>query len=104
MNTTAKKGSRRAVVPSDLTAATPGSVKVLQVVSKRDGFRRAGRAWHGTTTVPLTELTEEQYNQLRDEPMLVTMLLDVPEESVGELSAADGLRVVGQADPELGAG
>ena len=73
----------------------PGQVgatrQVLQVVSKRDGFRRAGREWHGTTTVHAEELTEEQLEQLKAEPMLVILELDVPEESVGELAAADSL-------------
>ncbi len=63
--------------------------QVLQVIAKRDGFRRAGHEWHGTTTVPLEELTEQQYEQLTDEPMLVTLLLEVPADQVGELAAAD---------------
>ena len=67
-----------------------GTVQALQVVTKRDGFRRAGREWHGTTTVPLEELTEEQFLKIQAEPMLVSMLIEVPAESVAELGAADG--------------
>ena len=48
---------------------------MLQVIAKRDGFRRAGREWSGTTTVPLDELTKEQVEQLQAEPQLVTQLL-----------------------------
>lgn len=100
MNTPANKGRRgRNATPLGIESA-PGMVKVLQVVSKRDGFRRAGRVWSGSTTVPLSELTEAQYEQLCDEPMLVTMLLDVPEESVADLAAADSLSQAGQNAPE----
>ena len=87
MATTAKKQT-----PAKPAAGTPaaGNVQVLQVISKRDGFRRAGREWHGTTTVPLSELTQTQYEQLTSEPMLVTLLMEVPATQVGELAAADG--------------
>lgn len=87
MATNAKK-QPTAKPESGATAA--GTVQVLQVITKRDGFRRAGREWHGTTTVQLSELTPEQYEQLEAEPMLVCLLLEVPAEQVGELAAADG--------------
>lgn len=74
-------------VPGD---PAPGMRQVLQVISKRDGFRRAGREWHGTTIVPLSELSTKQYEQIDREPMLVAQLLEVPEEQVGELTATDG--------------
>nr|WP_186827395.1 hypothetical protein [Comamonas testosteroni] len=74
-------------------AASPGMCKVLQVISKKDGFRRAGRAWHGTTTVPLNELTRHQVGLLRSEPMLVILEMEVPEEDVATLQSAD--RVTG---------
>lgn len=57
------------------TAATTAPRQLLQVIAKRDGFRRAGREWSGTTTVPLDELTKEQVEQLQAEPQLVTQLL-----------------------------
>lgn len=63
----------------------PGMRQVLQVISKRDGFRRAGREWHGTTLVPVQELTREQYEQIDREPMLVAQLMEVPEEQLAEL-------------------
>ena len=56
------------------TAATTAPRQMLQVIAKRDGFRRAGREWSGTTTVPLDELTKEQVEQLQAEPQLVTQL------------------------------
>lgn len=64
----------------------PGMRQVLQVISKRDGFRRAGREWHGTTLVPLDELDREKYEQITSEPMLVAQLMEVPEEQVAELT------------------
>ena len=70
-------------VPGD---PAPGMRQVLQVISKRDGFRRAGREWHGTTIVPLDELTREQYMQIGSEPMLVAQLMEVPEEQLAEVT------------------
>lgn len=76
-----------AILPGD---PAPGMRQVLQVISKRDGFRRAGREWHGTTFVPVQELTREQFEQIDREPMLVAQLMEVPEEQAGELAARDG--------------
>ena len=76
-----------AILPGD---PAPGMRQVLQVISKRDGFRRAGREWHGTTLVPVDELNRRQYEQLTSEPLLVTQLMEVPEEQAGELAARDG--------------
>ena len=60
---------------ANATIASPAPRQMLQVIAKRDGFRRAGREWSGTTTVPLDELTKEQVEQLQAEPQLVTQLL-----------------------------
>lgn len=77
--------------PAPATKGDGATRQMLQVVSKRDGFRRAGRAWSGTTTVALDELTQEQYEQLAAEPMLVTLLLETPADQVAELASADGV-------------
>lgn len=61
------------------------SAQVLRVIAKRDGFRRAGREWHGTTDVLLTDLSEAQVKQLQNEPALATMLLDMPVEQAFDL-------------------
>lgn len=58
-------------------AAGPAN-KGLRVVTKREGFRRAGREWTGTTVVPLSELTADQVEALKDEPMLIVDGVDVP--------------------------
>lgn len=86
---TQKTTTKTAATSATKAVKTDGGTRqMLQVISKRDGFRRAGCEWHGTTEVPLDELTEEQFEQLQTEPMLVTTLLDVPADQVDELSAA----------------
>ena len=79
----AAAAAAKAILPGE---PAPGMRQVLQVISKRDGFRRAGREWHGTTIVPLSELTPEQYEQIDREPMLVAQLLEVPEEQVSDVT------------------
>ena len=59
-----------------------------KVVPKIDGFRRAGRAFAGETVIPLSELTDEQFEQLTTEPQLVTMLIDPPSDQVEGSQAA----------------
>lgn len=71
---------------ANATTASPAPRQMLQVIAKRDGFRRAGREWSGTTTVPLDELTEAQLQQLQAEPLLVTLLLEVPAEDMAALA------------------
>lgn len=47
-------------------------IKVLYVVAKREGFRRAGFAFGSDRTrLVVDELTAEQIRQLNEEPMLV---------------------------------
>lgn len=74
-------------------STSPGMRRVLQVISKKDGFRRAGRAWYGTSTVPLDEIAPHQERLLRDEPMLVILEMEVPQEDIATLQSAD--RVTG---------
>lgn len=50
----------------------------LTITAKKDGFRRAGRAWKGTTTVDADKFTKEQIAALKAEPMLV--VAEPPEE------------------------
>jgi hypothetical protein len=52
----------------------------LKVVPKRAGFRRAGYSFpEGETVIPLADITEDQYDQLTSEPMLITVLVDLSE-------------------------
>ncbi len=49
--------------------ATKKSPAVYVISVKQDGFRRAGRAWSGTTELDADELSKEQLQQLLDDPM-----------------------------------
>ncbi|WP_241069557.1 HI1506-related protein [Achromobacter insuavis] len=82
---TAKPRGRQATAKP--AVVKPDGAKALKVVPKVDGFRRAGRAFAGQTVIPLSELTDEQYEQLTTEPQLVTMLIDLPGEP-GEANQA----------------
>lgn len=42
-------------------------MKMIRVIARKDGFRRANRAWSGTTEVPVSEFTSTQIEQLQDE-------------------------------------
>ncbi len=59
-------------------AAGPAT-KGLQVTAKRDGFRRAGIEFNGTNTLPMSELTEDQVEAIKAEPMLVVTEVDIDE-------------------------
>lgn len=43
----------------------------LRVTSKRDGFRRGGREWTGTTELARDALHKEQLEQICAEPLLI---------------------------------
>ena len=73
---TAKPRGRQATAKP--AVVKPDGAKALKVVPKTDGFRRAGRAFAGETVIPLSELTDEQFEQLTTEPQLVTMWIDLP--------------------------
>lgn len=64
---------------------TAKTVKALSVQSSQQGFRRAGRAWSKEATVmPLAELTEEQIEQIKNEPMLTVDEVEIPATEVSE--------------------
>jgi len=67
-----------ATVLPGANATVGGATSVaIQVSSKTDGFRRAGRAWtKEPVTVPLEELSEEQVEALLQEPELTVSFLD----------------------------
>lgn len=75
-----KPQTRAKAAPAAAPVKKPEGSKALKVVPKRAGFRRAGYAFpDGETVIPLKELTDEQYAQLTNEPMLVTFLVDAEE-------------------------
>ncbi|MBN4063475.1 hypothetical protein JYT79_01705 [Cardiobacterium sp. AH-315-I02] len=41
----------------------------ISITVKQPGFRRAGRAWTGTTVIERSELSDAQYNALSNDPM-----------------------------------
>lgn len=62
-------------------AGAAGGTQALRVVARRDSFRRAGYAFSAEPrTIPLAELTKEQINMLRNDPLLVVMDVELPEE------------------------
>lgn len=59
-----------------------GSNKFLSVTSKKEGFRRGGRAWSGTAeTVDPGDFTAAQLKQIQNEPMLIVHEVDPPKEA-----------------------
>jgi len=64
------KNATRAAGPAD---------KGLKIVSRSlQGFRRCGREWTAEgTTVPLSELSEDEVAQLRAEPQLVVVDVEI---------------------------
>jgi len=52
-------------------SAKSEEVKTIKVTVKRNGFRRAGRAWSGETIIKQDELTEAQIEALETDPMFV---------------------------------
>lgn len=65
-------------------AAGPANVG-LQVVSSREGFRRAGYAFgREPRVIPLAELTAEQVEAIKDEPMLAAVEVEIPPSAEGE--------------------
>lgn len=70
------------------TAAPLEQAAVVVVVSTREGFRRAGRAWScAPTHVQRSELSEEQYAALCAEPLLVVSTVS---EAIAGVPTRDG--------------
>lgn len=55
-------------------APKDGAVRALRISAKREGFRRAGRAWSvSPTEVLLAELTENEIAMLKAEMIMLTV-------------------------------
>lgn len=75
----------------------PKQVKVLRVVAKREGFRRAGMEFGAVPkNLPLDELSDHAHKAIKEDPALVTFetvmhqhedgtLVDMPQPDVGAL-------------------
>lgn len=81
----AKKPATSKTPAPDIKPPAARTVKALSVQSGREGFRRAGRAWSKeAVVVPLSELSEGQIEQLRNEAMLTVTETDIPAPEAGE--------------------
>lgn len=61
------------------------TVPALSVQSAREGFRRAGRAWSKeATVVVLSELSEEQIDQIKNETVLTVTEVEIPAQEAAE--------------------
>jgi hypothetical protein len=78
----------RASAPASASKPEGDTALDLVVTPKVPGFRRAGRAFAGETRIPLAELSEEQYQQLTTEPMLVTYLAEAATAAAAEAADA----------------
>lgn len=76
-----KKAAAQEAPAVDPSPQAPAKTsKALSVQSSREGFRRAGRAWsREATVVPLADLTEDQIEQLRNEPALTVVEIEMGE-------------------------
>lgn len=78
----AKEDTKKTGAGAPPAAAKTGIVKVpaLSVVSGREGFRRAGRAWgKEATVVKLSELSKDQIKQIKGEALLTVSEVEVDE-------------------------
>lgn len=68
------------------TAPKTKKVAGLRVTTKRDGFRRGGREWTGTTEVRVDEFNKEQLKQIKDEhsKMLIVDAIQIDVEDTAE--------------------
>lgn len=67
------------------TTPSGSADRSLRVVSRTDGFRRAGRTWPSAPTfVALSDITPEQREQIEAEPMLIVDEVDTPKAAAAE--------------------
>ncbi|MDH0494251.1 HI1506-related protein [Comamonas aquatica] len=82
---------KKAAAPKAKAATRPAgpATEAIKVVPKRAGFRRAGYAFpEEGQTIALSELSEEQLQQLEAEPMLVTSRVTVAGQAEGPAAPA----------------
>lgn len=85
---TNKKGAQAPQTKGTAPAGT--SAEALRVVPKQPGFRRAGIAFpEDGLTIPLSQLTAEQLEQLENEPALVTHRVDIAQPAADGAEPAD---------------
>jgi len=65
-------------------AAAKKTQKALRITTKRDGWRRAGRVWAGTTEVLAADFTKDQRALLENDPTMVVEEIDIAVEQVAD--------------------
>lgn len=72
------------------TSGDQPMVSALRIVSARDGFRRAHRAWSvAPTVVLLSELSEEDLADLKAEAMLSIEAIEIAAEAESDADTGD---------------
>lgn len=78
---TGNTAAAKATAENKTAATNTVKVPALSVVSGREGFRRAGRAWgKEATVVKLSELSKDQIKQIKGEALLTVIAVEVDEE------------------------
>lgn len=80
---TPNKNKAGAAASEKKVGSATNTIKVpaLSVVSGREGFRRAGRAWgKEATVVKLSELSKDQIKQIKGEALLAVAEVEIDEE------------------------
>ena len=70
--------------PKSGQSKTEKTVKILRVAAKHDGFRRAGYEFgREAKDISVTDLKKEQIEQIKNDPSLVCVEVDVPGDAGG---------------------
>lgn len=60
-----------------MTDKKTNKIPGLRITAQQDGFRRAGRAWHGVTELPAAKLNKKQLAVLKADPKIVVEEIDI---------------------------
>lgn len=74
--------TKTASLPEAVGGGKAATIAGLRITAKRPGFRRAGRAWSGVTTVPADHFSDEQIAALKAEPHLVVEDVEIDRPTV----------------------
>lgn len=71
--------------PNTAQGNSAASTAGLEVISTRDGFRRAGLIWgKKPAVIPLADLSQEQIDMLKSEPILSVREVELDTEAKGQ--------------------
>lgn len=81
MATTKTKGSK----------AAGAATEAIEVIARRESFYRAGIEFgHAPTVVLLSEITAEQLDEIKNEPMLITRDIEIDPAQLEQAQQAQG--------------